>query len=71
MYVLFLKASLGEIVSFVPAAIIPHDIYSSTYSSIVITLYDQNYNLLTVNDNEFNISLALISPRELQSILKK
>ena len=66
-----LTAGLGEIVTYIPPAIIPHDIYSSTYSSIVITLYDQNYNLLTVNDNEFNISLALISPRELQSILKK
>jgi hypothetical protein len=30
----------------------------------------KNYNLLEINDNEFNITLALISPRELKAMLK-
>ena len=65
-----LTNSLGSIVQYNPPALIPHDIYSSTYTSIVITLYDQNYNLLQINDNEFNITLALISPQELKVMLK-
>jgi hypothetical protein len=35
-----------------------------------MTLYDQNYNLLQINDEEFNITLALIPPKELKYMTK-
>ena len=65
-----LTNSLGSIVQHTPAALIPHDIYGGQYQSFTITLYDQNYNLLQINDEEFNITLALISPKELKYMTK-
>jgi hypothetical protein len=65
-----LSNSLGSIVQYNAPAIIPNEIFSGIYVSITITLYDQSYNLLTINDNEFNITLALISPSELKAMLK-
>jgi hypothetical protein len=65
-----LTNSLGSIVQYNPPALIPNEICSGVYTSIVITLYDQSYNLLTINDNEFNITLALLSPLEVKAMLK-
>jgi hypothetical protein len=65
-----LSSSLGSIVQYKAPAIIPNEIFSGVYQYILITLYDQNYNFLQINDNEFNITLALISPSELKQMLK-
>ena len=65
-----LTSSLGLIVQHTPPAIIPHDIYAGQYQSFTMTLYDQNYNLLQINDDEFNITLALIPPKELKYMTK-
>jgi hypothetical protein len=65
-----LTAGLGEIVQYNPPAIIPNEISGGIYTSIIITLYDQNYNLLPINDSDFNITLALLSPIEVKAILK-
>jgi hypothetical protein len=65
-----LTSSLGSIVKHTPPAIIPHEIFAGQYQSFTMTLYDQDYNLLQINDNEFNITLALISAKELKYLEK-
>jgi hypothetical protein len=65
-----LTSSLGSIVKYTPPTIIPHEIYAGQYQNFYITLYDQSYNLLQINDEEFNITIALLSPNELKYMNK-
>jgi hypothetical protein len=65
-----LTSSLGSIVKYTPPTIIPHEIYGGKYQFFTITLYDQSYNLLQINDEEFNITIALLSPNELKYMNK-
>lgn len=61
---------LGKIVQYFPPALIPHDIYGGIYYSMTITVYTQDYDLLPINDSDFNITVALLSPKEMKAMNK-
>jgi hypothetical protein len=60
-----LNASFGSLVTYQPANLIYHEIYQGNYNDFTIQVYDQNMNLLSINDNEFVIHLVLVSADEL------
>jgi len=59
-----LNASLGELVTYTPANLVWHEINQSDYSNFSIQVYDQNLNILNLNDNEFTIHLGFLSSNE-------
>jgi len=66
-----LNASFGNLVNFIPPNLVWHDIYQGKYANMQINLYDQNFNPLSFNDNEFVINLAFASSKELNQIKNK
>jgi hypothetical protein len=58
-YTVPLSAGFGAIVEDKQPALVWNDICDSTYQTIEIQLYDQNFNNLIINDYDFTITLAL------------
>jgi hypothetical protein len=54
-----LNGSLGQLISYVAPSVVYSDIAPNTYSTIVIQMYDQNFNKLELKDIEIVLSLAL------------
>jgi hypothetical protein len=59
LYTIPLNASFGSLVTSTPANLVWNDLCGGNYNEFTITLYDQNMNQLSLNDNEVVITLAL------------
>jgi hypothetical protein len=57
-YTLPINNSFGGLVTGTPANLVWNDIYSGQYSDFSITFFDQNMNILTLNDYEIVVQLA-------------
>jgi hypothetical protein len=57
-YTLPISNSFGGLVSGTPANLVWNDIYSGQYSEFTITFFDQNMNILSLNDYEIVVQLA-------------
>ena len=54
-----LNGSLGQLISYVAPSVVYSDIAPNTYNSIVLQMYDQNFNKLELKDNEIVLTLAI------------
>ena len=59
-----LNGSLGQLISYVAPSVVYSDIAPNTYSTIVIQMYDQNFNKLELKDNEIVLTLAIDDSQE-------
>lgn len=59
LYTMPLNASFGALITSTPANLVWNDLYSGIYRELTITLYDQNMNMLSLNDYEIVLHLAL------------
>jgi hypothetical protein len=57
-YTIPINVSFGNLITGTPANLVWNDIYSGQYSDFSITLFDQNMNILNLNDTEVVIQLA-------------
>jgi hypothetical protein len=58
LHSLALTKSYGSLIESIPSQLVWNDIYSGGYNEIMITFYDQNMNILTMNDYELSLTLA-------------
>jgi hypothetical protein len=54
-----LTSGFGTMISHASTYIVYHDIQPATYTSLILELYDQNYNPLQIIDKEILVILAL------------
>jgi hypothetical protein len=62
-----LSNSLGNLVSYEPSNFVFNEIYNGSYQSFQIQVFDQNMNLLQINESEFVIHLVFISENEFKN----
>jgi len=55
-----LTAGLGSLISLNPSQIVFNTVSPNTYSSITIRFFDQNFNVLQMNDHQLTLTLAIL-----------
>ena len=55
-----LTAGLGSLISLNPSQIVFNTVSPNTYSSITIRFFDQNFNVLQMNDRQLTLTLAIL-----------
>jgi hypothetical protein len=59
LYALPISASLGQLINVQPAQFLMNSIDPNTYSNITISLYDQLFNKLQIQDKDVVITLCI------------